>query len=110
VRLSPDAGRLFRRLGAAGPVIDPATVTELAGVPCARASSLLSELAGGGLLTADGFQPYGLHALLRAPSNPAHTTHFAHSSTAWPPGTEPPPSGENELSGLRVVLRVEGRA
>jgi len=73
--LSSDAARLFRLLGLhPGPDLTAAAAVSLAGIPPARARTLLAELARAHLLAEHTPGRYGFHDLLRAyATEQAHT-------------------------------------
>ncbi|BCY09319.1 BTAD domain-containing putative transcriptional regulator [Actinoplanes sp. L3-i22] len=65
-RLSPQAARLFRRLGWSSADLDPDRAAELTGVSRSAATVLIAELGRAGLLTRTGLHHYTLHRLVRA--------------------------------------------
>jgi hypothetical protein len=64
-RLGPEAAQLFRQLGDVDASVDPAAAADLTGVTRAEATSMLSELAGAGLVTRGSFHRYTVHDLVR---------------------------------------------
>jgi len=65
-RLSPAAAALFHALAEAGSEVDRDVAAGLGCLSCGEAATLLSELAGTGLLTRTGSRRYELHELIRA--------------------------------------------
>ncbi|MGC4864823.1 BTAD domain-containing putative transcriptional regulator [Micromonospora sp. DT53] len=65
-RLSPEAGRMLRRLSGADAEVAPDVAAELVGVTRSSATTLLSELVRAGLLIRSGFSRYAMHPLVRA--------------------------------------------